>query len=324
MKVKQYSVDVKNIITKMRLSGKSFRAIQHITGISKSSAHRWITQHAVHKRHCTQHARTVKWTQSVAQDIADYVSQNPFCTLERIRTHLRTIADTHVSIPRSTSTIRNWLRKLNISRKRAERSFVVSSSRIVDLQQSFKSSMRNTCLQDFVSIDETSLYFNDVPKYGYCKRGQRLRRKTVHPSDIGRKRVSLLLAVSAKGVVAYGCFPGSYDSKKFAQFIRDLPTDCPKNILMDNVAFHKSAVSRAAYTERSFNPIFVPPYSPQFNPIEYLFSAIKTKWRQLNSVACAGTDIQNLLSNLESVLRNIPDTSFHNVFAHCWKLCARI
>ena len=59
-------------------------------------------------------------------------------------------------------------------------------------------------------------------------------------------------------------------------------------LFMDNLAAHKSDKSRNEMTRLKFRCIFNVPYSPEFNPIEFVFSKVKQKFRTLRARKLAG------------------------------------
>jgi hypothetical protein len=152
-------------------------------------------------------------------------------------------------------------------------------------------------------------------KRTYTKRGQPLKRRTEAAWGYRVRRVTLLMAISASRVVHYSIFDGSCNSARFAQFIASLPDNCPKHVLMDNVAFHRSNVVAMALHKRNLEVVFTPPYSPQFNPIELVFAHVKRSMRRfVDQHGCLRDDA------LRKVYAEVPDSVLWNCFAHCWTL----
>lgn len=90
--------------------------------------------------------------------------------------------------------------------------------------------------------------------------------------------MSLLLAIfNVRGVIAHTVVNGSFRASGFADFLRRLPVARQQStpVILDNVACHKSAVARAAALEAGLRLVFIPPYSPDFNPVENAFSVLK-------------------------------------------------
>ena len=50
---------------------------------------------------------------------------------------------------------------------------------------------------------------------------------------------------------------------------------------MDNLKVHMTKDVRAAYEKLNIKPIFAPPYSPEFNPIEFVFNILKQKVKKM-------------------------------------------
>ena len=61
-------------------------------------------------------------------------------------------------------------------------------------------------------------------------------------------------------------------------------------VVMDNLAAHKAAIVRAAIGAAGAAALFLPPYSPEFNPIERAWSKLKTALRRLDTLTRAAFD----------------------------------
>ena len=107
-------------------------------------------------------------------------------------------------------------------------------------------------------------------------------------SDVsGRKhgRVSMIAAWSpaSKKMLAPFVFRGHTDTKLFNEWLEKclLPELRPGQIIiMDNASFHKSARTKELIKSAGCSLIFLPPYSPDFNPIEQQWAVIKAKFRK--------------------------------------------
>lgn len=313
-----YSIDARNMVVRMRkVLGRSIRAISFATGVSKSTVHRWIKRHPCvlkAKKRVGFHAAA--W-QQIGDAIAAKLRECPFCSLEDLRNHL--VQEAHVRC-KSTSTVSRWLRhKLGYSRKRVSGKYVVRNARIDDLKQSFKQRMHGVPIDDVMSIDETSIYFAENSKYGYSPKGVPLKNRVQPSRKYIAFRLTLVLAVSSNQVVHYELMPGSCNTARFASFIRSLPAGCPHKLLMDNVAFHKTHLVQHAIRDKQLECIFVPPYSPQFNPIENVFAVLKAQLRRI---------VDNMgqldVDAIAYAMSSIEGSALHNCFAHAWKLIGDI
>ena len=140
----------------------------------------------------------------------------------------------------------------------------------------FVSTYRALQVNEIISIDETAIHANLHPLYGYSERGKRLRvpMKTMRAS-----KYSLVVAMSSARIEHLEYVKGSYNVALFSGFIdRTLnAVGVRRNLtfLMDNVSFHKNKVIREKITQRGHTVLFTPPYSPDMNPIENVFSVLK-------------------------------------------------
>lgn len=131
-----------------------------------------------------------------------------------------------------------------------------------------------------VFIDETWVKTNMTPLRGRCRRGQRLVAKAPH----GHWRtLTFLAALRADGIEAPCVFDGPINGAKFLAYVEQclVPTLRPGDVVvMDNLGSHKSAAVRKAIRDAGAHLLFLPPYSPDLNPIEQLFAKLKALLRK--------------------------------------------
>ena len=183
----------------------------------------------------------------------------------------------------SLSWIRKSLKKLKISRRRFKISKIVSSCRerySIQLQTFIKqiSSLKN---EEIVCIDET----------GFCNVGNTIYRYFPAgkiPKSISvtrRESRSLIMAIHPiNGIINHTLQKKPFNSISFLDYIKTLIPELPigtKALLMDNVSFHKTRAVQALLSENNITPLFIPPYTPQCNPIEEVFSVLKNIFRSL-------------------------------------------
>jgi transposase len=130
--------------------------------------------------------------------------------------------------------------------------------------------------QNAIAIDETCFYINDTQRKGWSDKNTRLKT----PKMLSRVKMSTMLAIDRKGIVATETIKGNFNSISFAKFLTRVPKN--KKLVLDNVAFHKSKIVKSVAEDRDIDLCFTPPYCPWFNPVEFAFSVIKTRYRRLN------------------------------------------
>jgi len=103
-------------------------------------------------------------------------------------------------------------------------------------------------------------------------------------------RYSIVPAITLDGIIGYDIVEGPVDSQRFLKILKEHvmpftnPYPGPRSvIIMDNCRIHHSEEVRALVEDMHLcKLVFLPPYSPDFNPIEQAFSAIKTHFRRHN------------------------------------------
>ena len=126
-----------------------------------------------------------------------------------------------------------------------------------------------------VFIDETWIKTNMAPLRGWGPKGKRLRAYAPH----GRWRtLTFIGALRLEELTAPCVFDGPINGECFRAYIHQLlvPILRPGDIVvMDNLGSHKGKAIRRAIKKAGARLLFLPPYSPDFNPIEQAFSKVK-------------------------------------------------
>ena len=133
-----------------------------------------------------------------------------------------------------------------------------------------------------VYVDETGF---DAPLFrgeGYAPKGQRLRGERT-----GKRfaRTSLIAGLRGKQPLAPMVFQGYCDTEVVVSWVNQalLPVlQVGDVVIWDNATFHKSPRLKALFEEAGIGLVFLPPYSPDLNPIEQFWSWLKSWIRALN------------------------------------------
>lgn len=131
-----------------------------------------------------------------------------------------------------------------------------------------------------VFIDETWTKTNMAPLRGWCRRGERLNVKVPH----GHWQTMTFLAALRHDRVDAPClFDGPINGESFLAYVAQVlaPALNPGDVvIMDNLGSHKGQAVRAAIRKAGARLFFLPPYSPDLNPIEQVFAKLKTLVRK--------------------------------------------
>src|SRR5687767_4656698 len=127
----------------------------------------------------------------------------------------------------------------------------------------------------YVFIDESGVTTDLLRRYGRSPRGVRLRDCT--PCGHWQTH-TVVAALRVDGVSATAVFDGPIDNPTFLAYVEQVlvPTLQPGDVVvLDNLAMHKQAEVQAAIEGAGARLRFLPPYSPDLNPIEQAFAKLK-------------------------------------------------
>lgn len=148
--------------------------------------------------------------------------------------------------------------------------------------------------------------------YGRALRGQRAHGAV--PKNYGQS-VTLIGAIDRTGLLATLTFRGAIDTFAMKVFVKEvlLPQlrsgDC---VIWDNLAVHKTRVVQDLFREAKVELLFLPPYSPDLNPIEMCWSKLKTYLR-----AVGARTYETLSMAISAAIKKITATDAQNWMRHC-------
>lgn len=131
-----------------------------------------------------------------------------------------------------------------------------------------------------VFLDETWASTNMARRYGRAPRGQRCVAAVPHGHW---KTTTFIAALRHDGLTAPMLLDGPIDGAAFLTYVQAVlaPTLHPGDIVVaDNLASHKVNGVRETIAQRGATIIYLPPYSPDLNPIEKLFAKLKALLRK--------------------------------------------
>ncbi|WP_425382230.1 IS630 family transposase [Spiroplasma endosymbiont of Melieria omissa] len=135
--------------------------------------------------------------------------------------------------------------------------------------------------EDLVYIDESGIDDNEFYKYGWSEKGKRLfDNKPAYKI----KRMSIIGSLNKGKLKALWAFEGHCNSKIFESYVKNKLIPVLKRgqiIVLDNVTFHKSKLTQQLIENAGCKLLFLPPYSPNLNPIEHFWFAIKHNIRKI-------------------------------------------
>ncbi len=163
-----------------------------------------------------------------------------------------------------------------------------------------------------IFIDETWAKTNMTRRRGRAPVGERLMAKVPHGHW---KTTTLIAALGIEGMRCSTVVDGAVNADVFESFVEQVLASALKPgdvVVMDNLSSHKRQRTRALIEATGATLLFLPPYSPDLNPIEMVFAKIK---QLLRSLACRTREA--LWVAMQSVLDQVTGSDAQHCFRHC-------
>lgn len=276
-----YSVDLRWRVVWQRLAlDLPLRAIASNLSISVGTAHnifkRFEDTGEVDPKPAPKRKELRKMDDHHELYVVGLVLANPTMQLSEMCSKVQEISGTEVSV----STLCKLLSRHGFTRKRIQH---VASQRNDNLRGKFIADVTFFDRDMLVWIDESGCNSKDCLRtYGHSIRGERAISRVLL---VRGQRISVIAAMSCKGILDIELTTGTVNGDTFFDFVRGTlipqmqPFDgcSPMSVaIMDNCSIHHVSAVTTLFQEAGILLIFLPPYSPDYNPIECVFGYVKS------------------------------------------------
>ena len=265
-----YGLDIRKMALKVYSNLQSLRKTSLLLNIHFSTISRWF-HHLDRKSYPVRSSKTFL----ISETIKDIIQTNPFISHRDLTIRINSCFCINIS----RELVRIAIKKLGFTKKNAR--FVCHPKTLeLDVQRFLH--LRNLSRhKQFFSIDETSFGRAGFQKKGYALKGHKLFVNKKRPRMTS---MSVCACASNSKWIGFSKKEGSYDTQSFLCFLKtlNLPYDCV--LLLDNVRFHHSKLVKEYCDSNHINLLFIPPYSPWFNPIEGCFSIVKKAFPEAQNI----------------------------------------
>jgi transposase len=162
-----------------------------------------------------------------------------------------------------------------------------------------------------VFIDETCTTTSMVRRFGRCPRGERLIGYAPHGHW---KTITFVAGLRHRAMVAPFVLEGAMNGPMFLAYVKQCLAPTLKRgdiVVMDNLPVHKVAGVAQAIEAAGATLLYLPPYSPDLNPIELAFSKLKAHLRK-----AAEHTIPRLLRRIGRIATSFRARECRNFFRH--------
>jgi transposase len=189
---------------------------------------------------------------------------------------------------------------------------VVATERDEHKRSAFRERLKGVDPKRLLFVDESSTNVALTPRYGRAPKGERARGRA--PRNWG-KNVTLISSIGMEGMGPSMSIEGPSDTESFGIYVREILAPNLKAgqiVLMDNLSVHRSGWVRKLIEEKGCQLWLLPPYSPDFNPIEEAFSKVKALLRRAKARV-----LEALFEATEEALLAISAQDARGYFEHC-------
>jgi transposase len=304
---KPYSQDLRMRVVEAVKSGASRREAAELYGISPSVVVIWMQRWA---QTGSIEAKPSGGSTSPLDEYAEFLLgltvEQPDMTLDEI-----VAAMSKAGIAGSRTAVWRFYERHDISFKK---SLYAAEQKRAEYARARRRWMREQGMFDparLVFIDETSTNTTMVRLYGRCPRSERLVGFAPHGHW---KTITFVAGLRLRGMTAPFVLEGAMNGQIFLAYVKQCLVPTLKRgdiVVLDNLPVHKVAGIEEAIEAAGATLLYLPPYSPDLNPIELAFSKLKAHLRK-----AAEHTISGLLRRIGRVVKAFTRQECKNFFRH--------
>jgi transposase len=241
------------------------------------------------------------------QILSDMVKEKPDITLGELCRAM----DEKEKVKVSASTMSRMMEHLKLTRKKKSlHPTEKGSERVQGLRCEYWDLIKNVKASDLIFIDESGVNLGLIRLFAWALQGKRAYGEQPRRG----KNVSIVAGLSLNGVVASAVIMGAFDKLTFEAFIstRLVPKLWPGAcVVIDNCSIHREDEIRPMIEAAQAKLVYLPPYSPDFSPIENFWSKVKSILKTLGARTYPA-----LLEFIEKAFKEASETDIRNWFCH--------
>lgn len=167
-------------------------------------------------------------------------------------------------------------------------------------------------MDKLVFLDESGVNLAETRLYGRAPSNERVND---YVPDVRFERKSILVSLKLNGQMSSLLFSGTLNGKLFIQYIKQFLSQILTEgdiVILDNCTAHKVTGVKEAIEACGAKVLYLPAYSPDFNPVELLWSKVKAVLRREKA-----RTFENLEKALKLALDSVSSDDVRGWFKHC-------
>jgi len=203
--------------------------------------------------------------------VEEYVEKNNGCSLYDIHNSL----DKELSL----STISRICKEKKITYKTIKNRITLKSEEELEKKRKEFSNLMDTVkFNNFISIDEVHFTNRDCKRKGYSKVSVPIKKVLKHKKS--KETRSVIFSINNNSIISYQIFNESINSNRYLEYLKNnLEYFKDQTLIQDNCRIHHSNIVKDYSENNNIYNLYIPPYSPELNPIELVFSELKRIFR---------------------------------------------
>jgi transposase len=218
-----------------------------------------------------------------------------------------------LKLPASRVTVWRAMRRLGLTRKKkSTHASEQDRPDVAEARRAWPGKMAGVDPKDLVFLDETGANTAMQRTHGYAPKG----RRVVASAPLGGwQAVTFVGVLTAGGLVAPWALEGAMNGEWFLAYVEQVLVPALRPgmvVVMDNLPSHKVDGVREAIEGAKCRLEYLPPYSPDLNPIEKAFSKLKRALRDW-----AARTVEGVYEGLREIITRFAPAECLNYFRHC-------
>ena len=255
--------------------GERVTEVARIFGINRGSVYDIVNQYKETgslEIRTSQRGRKPELTKEQLEEIRQAAIENPDITLSEIKEKF--------DLPVTTECIRQKLHEMGFRRKKKSL-YAQERERpdVVQKREEWEKEVK-TYEKKLVYLDESGVNTNLTRLYGWGQSDERVTDKTPLNTP---QNTTILSSIRLDGSCVYTTYPGGTTKERFTDYLENILFPTLKEndiIIMDNMRTHHANAVTELAERLHIRILYLPPYSPDLNPIEKMWSKIKSILRK--------------------------------------------
>jgi transposase len=256
------------------------RSVGRLFTVGKSSISRWNIHVQDEEENNKQiRLQTDRKGSKMREDLKNMIKEIMGDTWIGRAKDVQEVLEKKYNVIKSVSTIWRMMKHLELSHKQVRKK-VETKNNTQEVKEEYKRVIKEIGYEKVLCFDEVGFQLEMDPKKGWSKKGTRC---LIKKSKGGRTNYTGSFLISVDGIESWKIKKGGFKGDDLLEFFDQTNKDTIKNktLVLDNARSHHRKDVKEKLEKLGITGKWLPPYSPDLNPIEEVFSWLKTRLRRM-------------------------------------------